>query len=65
MSISLFLGDGKVTTDLVDDIDKGMGVAPLETTGQINRLPVREDCLDEHCEFTLREGAAEIGRAHV
>ena len=59
MSISPFLGDGRMTTHLVDDIDEGLGVTLLETAGQIDRLPAREDCLDEHCEFTLRGGVAD------
>ena len=44
---------------LVEDIDKGLGVALLETTGQADGLPAREDRLDERCEFTLRVGTAD------
>jgi len=58
-SISPFLGDGRVETHLVHDIDKGLGVALLKTTGQINRLPVREGRLDKRCEFTLRMGTTD------
>ena len=58
-SISPFLAGGGVTTYLVDDIDKGLGVALLETTSQIDRLPAREDCLDKRGSFTLGQGAAD------
>ena len=58
-SISPFLGDVIVESHLVDDIDKGLGIALLETTGQADGLPAREDRLDERCEFTLRVGTAD------
>ena len=44
---------------LVDDIDIGLGLALLETIDQTDRLPAREDRLDERCEFTLGVRAAD------
>ena len=44
---------------LVEDIDKGLGIALLETTGQADGLPAREDRLDERCQFTLRVGTVD------
>ena len=58
-AIRPFLGDVIVESHLVDDIDKGLGVALLETIDQTDGLPAREDRLDERCEFTLRVGTAD------
>lgn len=58
MSINLFLGDGKVTAYLVEDIDEGLGIAFLKRTGENNHL-TREDHLDKQGEFTLRNRAAD------
>jgi hypothetical protein len=45
-----------VTTYLIDNVDKGLGVA---SSDQIGRLPDREDDLDKRGSFVLRNGAAD------
>ena len=44
---------------LIDGIDKGLGIAPLETPNHLCRLPARAYCLDKRNSFTLMSDAAD------
>ena len=47
-----------VVTYLIYYIDKGLNVATLEIINYLNRLHVREYCLDKRGEFILWNGTA-------
>jgi hypothetical protein len=46
-------------TYLIDDIDKGLGVASSETADHIGRIPTQENRFSERGSFALRNGAAD------
>ena len=48
-----------MVTYLIYYIDKGLSVATLEAINHFDRLPVREDRLDEGGEFILWNGTAD------
>ena len=52
-------GDGGTITYLIDDIDKGLGIASSETTDGIGRIPTQEDRFNERGSFALGNGAAD------
>jgi hypothetical protein len=58
-STNAFLADGRMITCLIDDIDKCLGVAPLEATDRVGRAPAREYYLNERGPLALRNGAAD------
>jgi len=59
--MNIFLRDGRVVTYRIDRVDKGLGVAPSETTDHLGRLPARADCLNERDSFTLASSTADQG----
>ena len=52
-------GDGGTITYLIDNIDKGLGIASSETTDDIGRIPAQEDRFNERGSFALGNGAAD------
>jgi hypothetical protein len=53
------LFQGRAVTYLIDDIDKGLDVAPSEAMDHIDCIPTREDRLDKRGSFALDNGAAD------
>jgi len=60
-SINTFLRDGRVITHLIDDVDKGLGIIPSETTDHLGRLSTRTYRPNEQNSFTLVSSAADQG----